>query len=359
MLKKKSVFYIFFLFFLVLAQVTNGAPVPVEQQPPTCNLPAPNNFHTTSIGSTSVSLAWDAVTGASGYSLYLYQNGNLIAPVALVNSTSYTFTGLNPGTDYTAEIHARCSPLPTDESPNKATKDFTTIVIEIICQVNGCQQSDYIGSGSRVDYTWKLSNQETYVLVVNGDGYTLKYTFEKTNSLGHFHLMPQPGNAEIYKLGASPTRFCPDYSGTSTTFYIAVPDGNGYSVKVSGKFFDNYAEFAAAQNYAVTVYKGSCSSKPNPNAPDSNDHFSEEGTELALTPLPNPFSDRITIKGSAGTAEEPVQIALFNSEGVLVKQEEAVIEGDHTLATDDLPPGLYFLQLKTAQGSSAHKLIKL
>ena len=90
----------------------------------------------------------------------------------------------------------------------------------------------------------------------------------------------------------------------------------------------------------------------NPNGSDSNDHFSEEGTELALTPLPNPFSDRITIKGSAGTSEEPVQIALFNSEGVLVKQEEAVIEGDHTLATDDLPPGLYFLQLVANLGWS-------
>ena len=364
MLKKKSVFYIFFLFFLVLAQVTNGAPVPVEQQPP-CNLPAPNNLHTTFVGSTTASVAWDPVAGAWGYAVYLYQNGGMYAPVAFTTATNYTWVGLNPETEYTVEVYSMCGPNPTQQSPAKSIVKFKTqIVIEIICEASSCPSPVPIGYGHMPLYHWKLENEESYALWVDPEqGITVKYKFVKT-ATGQYSIQPYPNNSELYKLATNNGHYCiqnSDPGGSDNSFQIVKVDNTGYTTVLSGVFGENGANFMSPLTEdKIRIYKISCTGNmANPNAPDSNDHFSEEGTELALTPLPNPFSDRITIKGSAGTAEEPVRIALFNSEGVLVKQEEAVIEGDHTLATDDLPPGLYFLQLKTAQSSSAHKLIKL
>lgn len=63
--------------------------------------PTPTGLTVTATTGTSVSLSWSASTGASGYTVY--RNGTVVGTLA---TTSYTDTGLSPGTAYTYTVAA-------------------------------------------------------------------------------------------------------------------------------------------------------------------------------------------------------------------------------------------------------------
>jgi poly(3-hydroxybutyrate) depolymerase len=66
-------------------------------------LPAPANVTTSNATSSSMQIAWSAVSGASGYNVY---RGSTKANASLVSGTSFTDTGLAPGTTYSWTVRA-------------------------------------------------------------------------------------------------------------------------------------------------------------------------------------------------------------------------------------------------------------
>jgi hypothetical protein len=81
--------------------------------------PAPTGLQATSIGSTSVGLAWNAVTGATSYKVY---KGNLLIASGLT-STNYTVSGLQMGTQYVFYVSAVNE---NGEGPQSAPLTVTT-----------------------------------------------------------------------------------------------------------------------------------------------------------------------------------------------------------------------------------------
>ncbi|TML23288.1 MAG: hypothetical protein E6G35_14360 [Actinobacteria bacterium] len=79
--------------------------------------PTPTGLHVTGTTSTSVSLAWTASTGATGYRVYRGTS------VTTVTGTSATITGLNPGTTYSFAVSATNS---GGESAKSGTVSATT-----------------------------------------------------------------------------------------------------------------------------------------------------------------------------------------------------------------------------------------
>ncbi|MCF4136843.1 PHB depolymerase family esterase [Streptomyces sp. Tue 6430] len=73
-----------------------------ESAPPPGSLPAPTALAATGATDTAVTLSWNPVDGAAGY--VLHRDG---APVATPASTSYTDTGLAPGSAHTYAVAAR------------------------------------------------------------------------------------------------------------------------------------------------------------------------------------------------------------------------------------------------------------
>lgn len=76
-------------------------PVTVRTLPQPPPPDAPANLRLTGRTATSISVAWDPVPGVSGYRVYLH--GTL---VTLTPNTSWTFSGLTPGTQYTVQVQA-------------------------------------------------------------------------------------------------------------------------------------------------------------------------------------------------------------------------------------------------------------
>ncbi|MFD5633080.1 PHB depolymerase family esterase [Streptomyces sp. NPDC127077] len=66
------------------------------------SLPAPTGLATGAVTGTSVSLTWEAVSGAADYTVF--RDG---APVGTTSGTSYTDTGLTAGTTHTYAVAAR------------------------------------------------------------------------------------------------------------------------------------------------------------------------------------------------------------------------------------------------------------
>jgi len=89
---------------------TGGAPAPG----------APTNLAVTGTTANSVSLSWNAVSGASGY--HVYRNGTRVTSSA-VAATSYTDSGLASGTTYSYAVSAMVSGT---ESALSATVSATT-----------------------------------------------------------------------------------------------------------------------------------------------------------------------------------------------------------------------------------------
>lgn len=80
-----------------------AARAPRDRTPPT----TPTNLRVTAVSSTSVSLAWNPSSDNSGSFFYvLSSNTGELASASMVDTT-YTWTGLNPGTTYSFRIRAR------------------------------------------------------------------------------------------------------------------------------------------------------------------------------------------------------------------------------------------------------------
>ncbi len=84
---------------------------------PTCSLSAPANLSASNISDTGFDISWDAVSGAVSYNLVV------AGTTTVVNGTSYSATGLTPGTSYSVSIDANCS---TGGSGASASTNVTT-----------------------------------------------------------------------------------------------------------------------------------------------------------------------------------------------------------------------------------------
>lgn len=349
---------------LFLGQALNAASgAGVDPTTPTelsCNLPGPTNLHTTQITPTTASIAWNAVSGAWGYSVELFDSGGLpVYAPGITTGTAWTFTGLTPGTDYTAKVYPMCSIV--EKSTDFTALEFHTIIVEVVCQAKSCVPSLlYIGSPSpnnpQVNYTWLLNTQEIYFIwITTSSNETLRYEFEQVTSAGAFKIRPLEGNPSGYELGQRADRYCP-YQGNTKEFYVV----NSNGTVVSGVIGSGNITFPnIAANHSVTVYRGYCIAYPETPQNAADRVASDSDQSEFIRPLPNPFADVLTLNGSGGTPEAPVEIQLFDAAGRLVKREEAVIEGSYALSTADLPPGVYFLKLQSDAGSFVYKLLKM
>lgn len=102
----------------------------VTGTPPVCNATTPTGLNASSVGTTTATLGWDAVSNAS-YNLRYRPTGTTTWTDVSVSGTSTNLTGLTSDTQYEAQVRSECPDSST--SAYSASVNFTTGTISLTC----------------------------------------------------------------------------------------------------------------------------------------------------------------------------------------------------------------------------------
>lgn len=155
-------------------------------------LPTPENLQITKYTSTSVSISWDVVTGATEYEVYFGTSTNNLSLASTVTTTSYTKRGLTPETTYYFAIKAYSTIKESELTDSVSQKtdiagasddDIPESIVGMVFSVNGtdkylftdfssCELQNFtMTSGyewyNRPTYTYTMTSDTEATLVVD------------------------------------------------------------------------------------------------------------------------------------------------------------------------------------------------
>ncbi|MEL6638267.1 MAG: T9SS type A sorting domain-containing protein [Bacteroidota bacterium] len=123
-----------------------------------------------------------------------------------------------------------------------------------------------------------------------------------------------------------------------------------------GTLFPDFVhpDYAAQSGIDMGQKQICCRTPPSPGAELRRGQTTTLQTELHV--LPNPFEDHLQIRGTLARGEA-LRIELYDLTGRVWLQEQQNTRPyvDYTLATDDLPPGIYFIRIN---GGEPTKVVK-
>lgn len=101
----------------------------VTGTPPVCNATTPSGVNASSVGTTSATIGWSAVSGTT-YDVRYRPIGGSWTTLG-VGSTSTTLSGLSSGTSYEAQVRSVCPDNST--SAYSSSVNFTTVTVSLSC----------------------------------------------------------------------------------------------------------------------------------------------------------------------------------------------------------------------------------
>lgn len=364
------------------------AEAPTAAPPPNCPLAPPTSLTISDVGVNSLTANWSAVPGALMYKVTVKNlNTNLIIATVYTSNTSQFISGLPSNTPLRVGVSASScnTPNPANFGNEKTaeTRTLKYIVNDVI--VNKCE----LHNNSRPWTTTNLSIPVNFV----GDDYWNYYQAKVTGT--------QKGADWTCRFSIVVT--CTDNT-SGTGFYVFIDsdettpnvtytqntalDQVQFMVQNANVFtIQNAIVFSSSQLSASTdiILLGSissfssiqCDEQPKPEgfgclSSDSgfgsgNEDRDAQGglaapTKHSASLSPNPTSDQVDLQFHLTAASE-VAVTLHDAAGRPVQQvtpPQAMPEGQNRLALDvsALPPGFYWVQLRSTQGMETLPLVK-
>ncbi|TXC76134.1 S8 family serine peptidase [Luteibaculum oceani] len=108
--------------------------------PPVCNADVPTGVNSSAVGSSTATISWNSVAGAT-YDLRYRATGTSTWTTIATGGTSYNLTGLSATTEYEVQVRSKCSGGAT--SAYSASHVFTTTEVQLnYCASNGNSVAD-------------------------------------------------------------------------------------------------------------------------------------------------------------------------------------------------------------------------
>lgn len=187
-------------------------------------LASPEHLNASNIGYTGFSLAWDSVSGATGYSVTVSPSGGTVS----VDGTSASVTGLTPGETYTAYVVALGDGTTNDDSAPATLPNIQTTASTVLGTPTGLSSSNVGYFGFSLSWT----------AVSGANGYTVT-------------LSPAAGTVEV--------------SGTTATA-TGLAEGVTYTASVVAKGDGTTTLDSMAATLDVTTATAPAIAQPDPTA---------------------------------------------------------------------------------------------
>ena len=118
------------------------------------------------------------------------------------------------------------------------------------------------------------------------------------------------------------------------------------------------AEWDFADIYAMAILQSAAdnsliqadASDPTDNVPLTS---TQEANSLSFSLFPNPVQEQLTLEM---TKLQETNIFLYNAQGALIKTQQ--FNGHTSITMDKLPAGIYWLHIKTENGTAIRKIVK-
>jgi hypothetical protein len=124
--------------------------------------------------------------------------------------------------------------------------------------------------------------------------------------------------------------------GATDTFLIVTHGGN-YNVAVTN-------EFGCKISVGITIAH--------------NVGINEFSADNYISLSPNPASTQLTIHTSSSSINGSATVSIMNVLGEIIQEEKLKWTDDIIINIKNIPPGIYFLQMKTESGSDTKRFVK-
>jgi hypothetical protein len=317
---------------------------------------APTNLQTSSITSTSTTLTWNAITGATNYDIEFKLTSSSTWTVKATNytSTTYNLTGLTSGQNYDWRVRSNCGTL-SGYSPY-ASGSFST-------PVPPCTDAYETNNTISTAKTINLNTPISASIAMSTDIDWFKITSPNSTSTNIRIILsnvPADYNVYLYNksnvLIGSSTR-----SGTSpdTIIYNSTAKRATYSIQVSGATNN---DFNAATCYSLRAESSATPFMKTNALPETNAGFgvSSSSTLNGYWRLyPIPVNNELNIYyNSAENARAELQI--IDAVGRIIKGKNVDVKtGSNTFQLDMQPlkNGIYMIKLVLPNSVHTGKVI--
>ncbi|MBL7803398.1 MAG: T9SS type A sorting domain-containing protein [Saprospiraceae bacterium] len=314
----------------------------------------PTGLNATNITQTSATLGWGAVSGATTYNLqWKISTSGTWTTVSGLTTTSYNLTGLSAGATYNYQVQAVCN----GTSGNYSTQaSFTTTS----------------GGGGCSDAYETNNTLSTAKTIPTGTAFTAQiatstdkdyYKFQNTSTLRKVKVelttLPADYDLRLYRNG---TQVGISQNGGTTSEIIKYNSNSSAIATYTAYVYGYNGAWSNTQCYTL---KASLSST-NWREDGSTDGEVEE-IELAVQfenagfgLFPNPASDNVTVEVPVQEEDANVTVSMFDASGRLAMQQQRVVgkgENRFVFELQDLPAGVYFVQVRSGEMSHTRKLV--
>jgi hypothetical protein len=318
----------------------------------TCN--APVNPQATNIASTSATLSWTAVSGATGYDVEtkLSSSGTWTVRAAGITSTSYNLTGLTASSVYDWRVRTNCgtlggystytqSQLTTTAAP--CTDNYETNNTNKQAKSIGYPSNITASIGSGTDVDW------------------FKFTTTTSATKIRITLSNLPADYDVYLYDKS-LREVGRSVQTGTTSELVIYNGTAtratYYIKVQGA---NSSSFSASSCYSMMLEASSVNFTPSFNDVTQSNITSpqvmEETSKWKM--YPNPARGIVNISFSSSERTKG-QLQIIDMSGKILQNKTVdIITGSNFYSLDlkQYVRGIYMIRLSTGKKSFTNKLL--
>ncbi len=321
----------------------------------TCPLPAPTGLIATKITPTSIRIQWNPVSNAIGYRIRVIHLGSgQLVGTHNVTTTFFTKTGLQPGQLYRFEVQSRCPNPPGGYSEQVAFMQARTgiIIVDVIIQRCCPVPTDSViqPAGSISNYALSTSSTDYYHIRAekfNDENTFFEFCIEDNCPELLVHIFDSSNTPIVLNTGA---QMNVKYQKTATS----TPDFLIIKNLVCDPTLATYS-FSVTWKVKMEVFADTCHAAPFGGGSDERGFLEKENEKLQA--IPNPFGDVLRILVPEN-GENPIEANLMDAQGRVVKTMSAT--GDvFEMNTQNLPNGLYFLNVRTNGNQEVIRVVKM